>query len=134
MSKQKILIVDDDPDIIRALQLTFEDQGYEVISAKNKVNGLQMAKNENPDLAILDVMMSTSYDGFELSRELRKEPNFKNLPIIMLTNIDKKMGVNFKSAANIDGLIPVNAYIEKPSHPRLILEEIKKLLPPMAQK
>lgn len=128
MSKQKILIVDDDQDIVKALQLIFENQGYQVISAGNKIDGLRLARKENPDIAILDVMMTTSQEGFELSRELRKEPRFRNLPIIMLTSIDSKTGVNFKSAAGEDDLIPVNAYIDKPAHPHLILEEVRKLL------
>jgi CheY-like chemotaxis protein len=92
------------------------------------VDGLKLALNENPDLAILDVMMTTTQEGFELSRDLRKEPRFRHLPIIMLTSIDSKTGVNFKSAAGEDDLIPVNAYIDKPAQPHLILEEVKRLL------
>jgi CheY-like chemotaxis protein len=128
MKKSKILLVDDDPDIIRALQIILENQGYIVVSANNKIDGLKLALEENPDLAILDVMMTTTQEGFELSRDLRKEPRFRQLPIIMLTSIDSKTGVNFKSAAGEDDLIPVNAYIDKPAQPHLILEEVKKLL------
>lgn len=128
MKKTKILIVDDDPDIVRALQIIMENQGYEVVTANNKKDGLNVALDENPDLAILDVMMTTSQEGFELSRELRAEPRFRNLPIIMLTSIDTKTGVNFKSAAGEDDLIPVNAYIDKPAQPHIILEEVKRLL------
>jgi two-component system, OmpR family, alkaline phosphatase synthesis response regulator PhoP len=128
MKKAKILLVDDDPDIINALQIILENQGYEVVSANNKTDGLNLALNENPDLVILDVMMTTTQEGFELSRELRKEPRFRHLPIIMLTSIDSKTGVNFKSAAGEDDLIPVNAYIDKPAQPHLILEEVKRLL------
>lgn len=128
MKKYKILIVDDDLDIVKALQLILENQNYQVVSATNKVDGLKLAQDENPDLAILDVMMTTSQEGFELSRELRKEPRFRNLPIIMLTSIDNKTGVNFKSSAGEDDLIPVNAYIDKPAHPHIILEEVRSLL------
>lgn len=128
MKKIKILLVDDDPDIIKALQIIMENQGYEVVSANNKTDGLKLALDENPDLAILDVMMTTSQEGFELSRDLRKEPRFRHLPIIMLTSIDSKTGVNFKSAAGEDDLIPVNSYIDKPAQPHLILDEVKRLL------
>jgi CheY-like chemotaxis protein len=128
MKKSKILLVDDDPDIINALQIILENQGYEVITANNKTDGLALAIEENPDLAILDVMMTTTQEGFELSRELRNEPKFRYLPIIMLTSIDSKTGVNFKSAAGEDDLIPVNAYIDKPAQPHIIIEEVRKLL------
>lgn len=128
MKKSKILLVDDDPDIINALQIILENQGYEVITANNKTDGLALAIEENPDLAILDVMMTTTQEGFELSRELRTEPKFRYLPIIMLTSIDSKTGVNFKSAAGENDLIPVNAYIDKPAQPHIIIEEVRKLL------
>lgn len=128
MKKNKILIVDDDLDIVKALQIILENQNYHVITAHNKTDALKLAKEENPDLAILDVMMTTSQEGFELSRELRKEPRFRNLPIIMLTSIDTKTGVNFKSSAGENDLIPVNAYIDKPAHPHIILEEVRSLL------
>ena len=128
MKKAKILVVDDDPDIINALEIILENQGYQVITANNKKDALQLALDENPELAILDVMMTTTQEGFELSRELRKEPKFRNLPIIMLTSIDSKTGVNFKSAAGEDDLIPVNAYIDKPAQPHQIIEEVKRLL------
>jgi len=128
MKKSKILLVDDDPDIIRALQIILENQGYQIVTANNKTDGLKLALEENPDLAILDVMMTTTQEGFELSRDLRKEPKFRHLPIIMLTSIDNKTGVNFKSAAGEDDLIPVNAYIDKPAQPHQILDEVRKLL------
>lgn len=128
MKNFKILIVDDDPDIIRALQVMLENQQYVVITARNKVEGIQKVKDENPDLAILDVMMDTTQEGFEMARELKKDPKFKSLPIILLTSIDSKTGVNFKSAAGEDDLIPVNSYIEKSAPPHELLAEVKKIL------
>jgi DNA-binding response OmpR family regulator len=128
MAKIKILLVDDDPDIIRGLQVILENQEYEVVYANNKKAGLIKLKEEKPDLAILDVMMETSHDGFELAREIRKIPEYLKFPIIMLTSIDSTTGVNFKSAAGEDDLIPVNAYIDKPAIPHVLLAEIKRLL------
>ena len=78
MAKTKILIVDDDVDYTLSLQAILENQQYDVITAVNKTEGMEKAKLVKPDLVILDVMMDTTQEGFEMSRELRKVPEFKN--------------------------------------------------------
>jgi CheY-like chemotaxis protein len=88
MNTQKILIVDDDVDIINVITTILENEGFEVFSANNKEDGLNLARRENPDLAILDVMMTTHYEGFELAEALINEPALKNLPILMQTSIE----------------------------------------------
>ncbi len=128
MEKKKILIVDDDVDLIKSLQAILENQQYDVVTALNKKEGMEKARSEKPDLAILDVMMETTQEGFEMSRELREEPEFKNLPIIILTGIDVETGVRFKSAVGDEDMIPVDGYIDKPVAPHILIEEIKKLL------
>lgn len=88
MSTKKILIVDDDIDIISVVKSILTSKGYQVISANDKVEGLEMIKSEKPDLAILDVMMTTPYEGFELAKELVENPAMKDLPVIIQTSID----------------------------------------------
>lgn len=88
MEKKKILIVDDDVDVIAVIQTILENEGFEVISANNKVEGVQKAKEHKPALAILDVMMTTHFEGFELAKELYEEPSLKNMPRLMQTSID----------------------------------------------
>jgi len=88
MNTKKILIVDDDVDIINVISTILENEGYEVFSANNKVDGLQMAKDNNPDLAILDVMMTTPYEGFELAQDIVNDEAFKNTPVLMQTSIE----------------------------------------------
>jgi CheY-like chemotaxis protein len=88
MNKQKILIVDDDIDIINVISTILQNEGYEVISANDKKEGLELAKKEKPDLAILDVMMTTHYEGFEMAEELLNDPIFKDMPILMQTSIE----------------------------------------------
>ena len=128
MKQIKILLVDDDPDIIKAVQVILENQHYTVVSANNKTDGLQLANAQKPDLFILDVMMDAMSDGFDLARDLRKVEVFKNTPIILLTGIDEKTGVNFKSAFGNTDMLPVDAYIEKPVAPHKLIQEINKLL------
>ncbi len=88
MNTQKILIVDDDVDIINVMSTILENEGYEVITANNKEEGFELAKAEGPDMAILDVMMTTHYEGFELAESFVNDPVFKNMPILMQTSID----------------------------------------------
>jgi CheY-like chemotaxis protein len=88
MVKKKILIVDDDIDVIAVITTILENEGYEVVSANNKIEGIQAAKEQKPDLAILDVMMTTHFEGFELAKELFEEPSLKNMPRLMQTSID----------------------------------------------
>lgn len=86
--KRKILIVDDDVDIINVLETILTKEGYDVVSANNKKEGFEMMKSEKPDLAILDVMMTTHFEGFEMAREILETPEFKNLPFLIQTSID----------------------------------------------
>lgn len=88
MIKHKILIVDDDIDIINVISTILENEGYDVISANNKEEGLEKAKTEHPDLAILDVMMTTQFEGFELAEALVNDEAFKNMPVLMQSSIE----------------------------------------------
>jgi len=88
MEQKKILIVDDDIDVITILQAILQKENYQVIAAANKEEGMKLIRNEKPDLAILDVMMTTPYEGFEMGEELRNDPELKNIPFLILTSID----------------------------------------------
>jgi CheY-like chemotaxis protein len=85
---KKILIVDDDIDVISVVETILTKEGYEVISASSKEAGIEKLKSEKPDLAILDVMMTTHYEGFELAKEIHSNPEFKDIPFLMQTSID----------------------------------------------
>jgi DNA-binding response OmpR family regulator len=117
----KILIIEDDPSFLRAVSHIVEKEGYEVITATNGMTGLRMAKEENPDLLILDVMLP-GIDGFEIASRLRGEPPTDELPIIMLSakgqDADKTTGLN----------VGVNEYLTKPVDRALLLEKITSLL------
>ncbi len=128
MGKAKILIADDDQDIRDSLQAILEGQQYTVLTAADKTEGMEKIKTEKPDLAILDVMMTTWQDGFEMSRELKKDPQFKDMPILMLTGIKDQTGIDFKSAAGDPTWCPVDGFLDKPVEPNILLAEIEKLL------
>ena len=85
---KKILVVDDEVDVINALSTILETEGYKVITSDNKKEALKLANAALPDLAILDVMMATHYEGFELAKDLVNDPECKNIPILMHTSIE----------------------------------------------
>lgn len=88
METKKILIVDDDIDVITVVKAILNNNGYEVITANDKIEGIKKAWTERPDLAILDVMMTTHFEGFEMAKELSENPEFNNMPVMMLSSID----------------------------------------------
>lgn len=128
MANAKILIVDDDVDFTEALKVILQSEQYEVISANTREKGMEMLKSEKPDLAILDVMMATWQDGFEMARELKKDPECKDIRLLMLTGVKDKTGIEFKSTAGDPTWCPVDCFLDKPVEPEILLAEINKLL------
>ena len=126
--QSKILVVDDDVDLRAAVKTTLESQGYAVATADDRASGMEAAKTESPDLIILDVMMESRHDGFEMAREFKKNPQCKDTPILMFTAIKEKSGVDFKSAAGDPTWLPVDGFLDKPVAPGVLIEEVGKLL------
>lgn len=85
---KKILIVDDDVDIIITLKTLLKSRGYDVVTAMNKNEGLEKLRNEKPDLAILDVMMTTHYEGFEMAQQMLSSEEFRHIPFLIQSSID----------------------------------------------
>ncbi len=133
MEEAKILIVDDDPDIVEALKMTLEANQYKVYTAANGTEGLRQVKAVNPDLIILDVMMDTITEGFQVSYQLRNpDPKseytkYSHIPILMLTAIVERKHMKFSTKADGD-FLPVDDFVEKPIRPQVLLEKVKKLL------
>jgi len=128
MGKAKILIADDDQDIRESLQAILEGRQYTVVTAADKTEGMEKIKTEKPDLIILDVMMTAWQDGFDMARELKKDPQFKDMPILMLTGIKDQTGIDFKSTAGDPTWCPVDGFLDKPVEPNILLAEIERLL------
>ena len=124
--KRKILLVDDDPDLVSAFEAILYSRGYHVITAMSKKEGLEKLESEKPDLAILDVMMDDDHDGFIMAREAKK--TIPDLPIIMLTGISEITGVNFRAAAADPDWLPADEYLDKPVQPDELVECIEELL------
>ncbi len=85
---KKILVVDDDSDVLTVMETILKNRNYEVLTAMSKEEGLELARKEKPDLAVLDVMMTTHYEGFEMAQAILNDPELKKIPFLMQTSID----------------------------------------------
>jgi two-component system alkaline phosphatase synthesis response regulator PhoP len=128
MPKSRILIIDDDPDITEAMTVILDNRGYEVARAGDSSEGMDQLKKQRPDLIILDVMMRTQQEGFELSRELKQNPKYKDIPILMLTAVKEKTGIDFKPDAGDEAWLPVEGFLDKPVKPDVLLDKVQTLL------
>ena len=128
MGQGRILVIDDDPDITEAMTVVLENKGYEVQSAQDGSEGMERLKQSRPDLIILEVMMRTSQEGFDLSRELKHNPDYKDIPILMLTAVKQKTGLDFKTEAGDESWLPVEEFLDKPVKPDVLLEKVESLL------
>lgn len=128
MGNSRILIVDDDPDFVAVMKVVLQGEQYTVATASDREEGMNQIQADKPDLIIMDVMMSTWSDGFEMSRELKKDPRYEDIPILMLTGVEEKTGIGFKSSAGDPEWLPVNGFLDKPVEPQVLLDEVKSLL------
>jgi two-component system alkaline phosphatase synthesis response regulator PhoP/two-component system response regulator VicR len=118
---QKVLVCDDERHIVRLIQVNLERQGYEVVTAFDGREGLEKIRAEKPKLVVLDVMMPYM-DGFEVLKNLRKEPETEHLPVIMLTAKaqDKDVFEGYHYGADM--------YLTKPFNPMELVTFVKRIM------
>ena len=125
---EKILIIDDDPDILDATTMILESQGYQVVTARDGIEGLAVLKAENPDLMILDLMMP-KMDGFGVCKELQdpRWSKYRGIPILILTSVREEASrrrYELETGLELD----VDDYIEKPMSPDLLINRVNTLI------
>ena len=125
---KKIMIIDDDIDLVEAMRITLESDNYKVIDAQEGAKGLEILKKEKPDLLILDVMMGTLDEGFHLAYQIRNDEQIKDIPILMITAVGAQTGFEFDKQRDED-FLPVDEFIEKPVNPQVLLDTVKRNLP-----
>jgi CheY-like chemotaxis protein len=128
MAEKTILVIDDDIDLVEIIRVTLENQGFKVIDAQTGERGLAMAKEQDPDLILLDVMMGKVDEGFQVAYQLRSDDLTADTPILMLTAVTDQTGFDFDPARDKD-FLPVNEFLEKPVSPRDLVDMIRKHLP-----
>jgi two-component system alkaline phosphatase synthesis response regulator PhoP len=119
----KILVVDDEEDILKLAGMILQDAGHGVITAKNAGEAITRAKEEEPDMVLMDVVMP-GRSGFEACKILKFEPSTKNIPVIMFSAVGRAVDRKMAEEAGAEG------YVTKPFAARDLIEEVEKHLPP----
>ena len=119
----KVLVVDDDPDVVEACRLFLESKGHSVLCAYSRAEGMKAIKETPPELLVLDVMMEQPDDGLAMAQELRRT-GYK-APILMLTSISKVTGMEYGKDKD---LVPVDAFVEKPVSAATLAAKVAELL------
>lgn len=125
---QKILVVDDDPDILEAISMILESQGYQVVTAQDGIEALANLKAEKPALMILDLLMP-KMDGFAVCKELQdpRWAKYRDIPILILTSVREEASrrrYELETGLELD----VDDYVEKPVSPDTLLERVGRLV------
>jgi len=124
--KAKILLVDDDADFVESTKMVLESKPYEVIVAVNGSDGLRKAKEEKPDLILLDVIMPVE-DGFTAAEQIKKDPELAKIPVLMLTSYSVK-GTETSIPRSRGYALETDDYIDKPVSPDDLLALVEKHL------
>ena len=124
--KAKILLIDDDNDFVEATKTVLESKPYEVIVAYEGDEGLRKAREENPDLVLLDIIMPIK-DGFSAAEQFKKDPELSKIPIIMLTSYSSRRGEsNIPVSRGYE--LEAEDYVDKPVSPEKLLNIVEKYL------
>ena len=121
----KILIVDDDPDFVNATRIILEKNNHQVITASSGDTGFRRAREEKPDLLILDVIMDTVLDGLSVSQRMHDDAELNKIPIIMVTSI---ANTDYAELFPTDEYIHINAFISKPITSEGLIRQVNKIL------
>ena len=120
---KKVLIIDDDTDFVESIVNLLEARGYEVESASNGEEGVEKAQADAPNLIILDVMMTTKDEGFNVARRLNEIEGVKGTPVVMVTGVRKEMNLPFGFEPD-ETWLPVKEVLEKPVRPETLLKAV----------
>jgi two-component system alkaline phosphatase synthesis response regulator PhoP len=120
---RRVLMIDDDQEFIDATAGVLSARGYEVDSAPNGKVGIAKARIKKPDIILLDVMMTTKNEGFDVARELHRSKELTGVPVILLTGVKKEMGLPFGFEPD-EAWLPVKGVLEKPVRPDVLLKAI----------
>jgi two-component system alkaline phosphatase synthesis response regulator PhoP len=125
--KGKILLVDDDPDFLEMHKAVLVNHGYEVMTATSAKEGLEKVRSEMPHLIVLDLMMEKHDAGFSFSKQIKSDPLFKSIPILMVTAVADATG--YKFSLEKDGYwMKTDEFLDKPVQPSVLLSKVEKLL------
>jgi two-component system alkaline phosphatase synthesis response regulator PhoP len=127
--KKKILVIDDDVQLVDSVETMLVSVGYDVSYAYQARKGVEMARQMQPDVILLDVMFAgpPGPDGFQVAREMHEDPELKDIPVIMLTGVRKVLDIPYELEPDEEWM-PVKRFLEKPIKPAELLGAIKDTL------
>ena len=125
MNQKRILVVDDDADLVFAIRMVLKKEGYLVEEAANGAEGLAKMRAHLPDLVLMDVMMANPLDGYYTTQEIAEDPQLRNVPILMMSSITS---TKYVSSFPTDQYLQIIEFIVKPIEPSALLAKIKAVL------
>jgi len=127
MAGDRVLIIDDDPDVREALRLILEPKGYRVTLCASGPEGRAAAQEQTPDVILLDIMLSTVSEGFHIAYDFRKDESLAQVPIIMISSIGDSVGIEFAGEIGSD-YMPADVFLAKPLEAATVLRAIREVL------
>jgi CheY-like chemotaxis protein len=121
MPDATVLVVDDDPVILKLLQVNFEMDGYRVVTAADGAEGVERARSEQPDIILCDIMMP-KMNGFEVTKTLKADKKTRSIPVVLLSA--KAQAADLQAGADVGA----DDYITKPFDPLALLDRVNKVL------
>jgi two-component system alkaline phosphatase synthesis response regulator PhoP len=126
--RKRLLIIDDDPDFVEGIRAILEGADYEVDVTYNPKDGFEALQSDPPDLLLLDIMMGRGAEGVMLARKIRKDPELRETPILIITGMREQIAFLFPGEPVHPGFVPVDEMVEKPVEPAFLLERVSALL------
>ena len=131
-TRAKVLVIDDDPDILTTSRLFLESRDFEVVTAAEYEEGLRLAEEERPDVVLLDVMMPHGTEGFHWVWQIRHHPDqaLRAVPVIIVTSIHDTTSLRFREgdADETGDYLPVQGFLDKPVDPDELVSKIESVL------
>ena len=122
---KRILVVDDDQDIVDSVTLMLESKGYEVVAARSGEECMKSVREKRPDLILLDIMMEKLTTGLHVGYELRSDPEYKSIPIVIISGIGEATGMDIAAEKETD-YIAADDFLEKPIKPDALLQLVAR--------
>lgn len=123
----KVVVVDDNTDYLFTMETFLQRNGFLVYTADDGQKGLELIRNELPDIVLLDVMMESLFSGFELCKKMRTEEDLKHIPIIGISGMGDELGINYKQWPDFEYFSP-DAFLDKPVDKQRLLELIPETI------
>lgn len=126
--KHQILLIEDDLDMQQAIRVMLPEKEFALTACSTGPAGLEALRHSPPDLVLVDIMLATPSEGFHLCYQIKDNPKWRHIPVIMVSAIGVKTGVDYARELGSE-YVPADAFLEKPIDARTLLQAIRKLLP-----